>query len=58
MNYSEFYNINRKQLKKNYMKRKKHFFKTYFGEYCVFVYTAYSKGFWLHEDYKTGIIFN
>ncbi len=57
MKFSEFYNLNNIQLRKNYMKRQKHFFKTNFNEYCVYVYTAYSKNFWLHDNYKTNIIF-
>ena len=58
MNYNEFINYNMKVLKKNYKSRHKHIFKTHFYEYCKFIWIAYSKGMWLDESYKKGIIFN
>mgnify|MGYP003135893765 CR=1 FL=1 len=57
MNYDDFYNYNEQNLLKNYKKRRKIIRRSSFYEYCKFVYVALEKNFWLHESYKSGIVF-
>ena len=56
INYDEFLNKNLKQLTRNYKSRQKHIFKTYFYEYCNFVYIGMKMGVWIPKEYKQGII--
>ena len=56
ISYSEFLNNNFEQLSKNYKDRRKHIFKTYFYEYCQFIYVGMKINAWLPAEYTNGII--
>ena len=56
INYAEFLNYNHNQLSKNYKKRHKHIFKTYFYEYCFYIYTGMKNNAWMPREHTKGII--
>ena len=56
INYAEFLNYNFKQLSRNYNKRHKHIFKTYFYEYCKYIYTGMKNNAWMPVEHTKGII--
>ena len=56
VNYAEFINYNFEQLSKNYKERHSHIFKTYFYEYCNYVYHGMINNFWIPREHTKGII--
>ena len=55
INYAEFLNYNFEQLSKNYKERHKHIFKTYFYEYCNYIYTGMKNNAWMPKEHTKGI---
>ena len=56
INYAEFINYNFEQLSINYKERHSHIFKTYFYEYCNYIYTGMKMNAWMPREHTKGII--